>query len=145
MNLKKSRLAFAAAVGFAALAGMTHADESSSDHLINFDDVAWQEAGLDGAEMAVLWGREDDNSAIYAFRIQPGVEIPSHTHSNDYWGIAVQGNWVHIDADGKEEVSAQGAYAHIRGGAQHSDRCAGPEVCINVLDFDGPRDIAFPE
>ncbi len=129
------------AAGFAS----TAAAGENDDHVIKFDDVDWQETGLDGAEVAVLWGSEEGGDAIYAFRIQPGVELPLHTHSNDYWGIAVQGNWVHIDANGTEEVSAQGAYAYIKGGDLHGDRCAGPEVCINVIDFDGARDIAFPE
>ena len=60
-------------------------------------------------------------------------------------GIAVQGNWVHIDADGHEYTTAQGAYTYIRADDLHGDRCAGPEVCINVLDFDGVRDISLPE
>ncbi len=145
MNLKTHIMAGFLALHLSTLAGVVHANETNSNHLINFDDVAWQETGLEGAQMAVLWGSDADNSTIYAFRIQPGVEIPPHTHRNDYWGVAVQGNWVHIDAAGHEDISAQGAYAHIRGGELHSDRCAGPEVCINLLDFDGARDIAFPE
>ena len=125
-----------------ALTSIAHAGE---DHIFKFDDVDWQPAGLEGAEMAILWGSEEDNDAIWAFRLQPGVYIPPHTHSNDYWGFAIQGNWVHIDEDGHEEVTDQGSFAFIKAGELHADRCAGPEVCINILDFDGTRDIAFPE
>lgn len=114
-------------------------------HVFKFDDVDWQPAGLDGAEMAILWGNEEAGTAIWAFRLQPGVAIPHHTHSGDYWGFAIQGNWVHIDADGKEVVTAQDAYALIRADELHADRCAGPDVCINIIDFNGSRDIAFPE
>lgn len=123
--------------------GLAGAD--AAGHVFRFDDVAWQETGLDGAEMAILWGSEEEGDAIWAFRIQPGVAIPPHTHSNDYWGIAVQGNWVHVDADGNEVVTGQDSYTRIRAGALHGDRCQGPEVCINILDFAGARDIAFPE
>lgn len=119
--------------------------QADSKHIIEFDDVAWKKTGLEGAEMAILWGKEEDGSAVFAFRIQPGVSIPPHFHKNDYWGIAVQGNWVHIDAKGKEETTSQGAYTMIKGGDLHSDRCGGPEVCINVLDFNGARDIVFPK
>ncbi|MDD7911497.1 MULTISPECIES: cupin domain-containing protein [Pseudovibrio] len=118
---------------------------AADGHVFKFDDVAWQPAGLDGVEMAVLWGEEEDSSAMYAFRIQPGVTIPAHTHSSDYWGIAVQGNWVHIDADGHEVITGQDSYALIRADDVHADRCNGPEVCINLLDFVGARDLTFKE
>lgn len=130
------------AIALMATASVVSAD---GDHVTKFDDVDWQPAGLEGAEMAVLWGSEEDGTAIWAFRLQPGVEIPAHTHSNDYYGFAIQGNWVHIDATGHEVTTAQDAYAVIKAGETHADRCAGPEVCINILDFGGARDIAFPE
>ncbi|WP_420546757.1 cupin domain-containing protein [Curvivirga sp.] len=133
------------ALGCAMMIAVTTNAQAESDHVFKFDDVAWQETGLEGAQMAILWGKEEDNSAVFAFKIQPGVEIPPHLHANDYWGIAVQGNWVHIDEHGEEVSTAQEAYTLIRGGEAHSDRCAGPEVCINVLDFVGARDIVFPE
>lgn len=123
--------------------GIASAD--AAEHVFKFDDVEWQETGLDGAEMAILWGSEEEGDAIWAFRIQPGVAIPAHTHTNDYWGIAVQGNWVHIDANGNEVVTGQDSYTYIRAGELHGDRCQGPEVCMNILDFDGARDITFPD
>jgi hypothetical protein len=54
------------------------------------------------------------------------VIIPAHTHTRDYWGVAVQGTWV-------------------RGNDLHADSCEGPKPCINILDFDGARDMMFPE
>jgi hypothetical protein len=125
-----------------ALTTTTQADEQ---HIVPFDSVDWQPAGLEGAEMAILWGSEEKANAIWAFRLQPGVAIPAHTHSSDYRGFAIQGNWVHIDEHGNEVTTAQDAYAKIEANKPHADRCAGPEVCINILDFDGPRDIAFPK
>ncbi|MES0870974.1 cupin domain-containing protein [Pseudovibrio sp. SCP19] len=133
---------FTAAAMASLLASAQAAEEK---HIFKFDDVAWQETGLEGAEMAVLWGKEEDGSAVYAFRIQPGVGIPPHTHSNDYWGMAIQGNWAHTDEEGREVITAQNAFVRIKADDVHSDRCAGPEVCINVLDFNGTRDIAFPQ
>lgn len=131
-----------AAAALMATATLAHAGDN---HITRFDDVDWQPAGLDGAEMAILWGSEEEGTAIWAFRLQPGVAIPAHTHSNDYRGFAIQGNWVHIEADGNEVTTAQDSFALIKAGESHADRCAGPEVCINILDFDGARDIAFPE
>ncbi|MTI43222.1 hypothetical protein JM93_03813 [Roseibium hamelinense] len=139
----KSLLAAAGLIAFTALAqaGGSHGD----GHIFKFEDVAWEHARVEGVEMAILWGNEADETAVSAFRIQPGASIPPHTHTNDYWGLAVQGTWVHIDADGQEMRTGQDAYGRIKGGDLHADRCAGPEVCINILDFDGARDIAFPE
>lgn len=127
------------------LAGVTAAVQANESHIYKFDNVAWQPAGIKGAEMAILWGNEANGTAIWAFRLQPGVAIPPHTHTRDYWGLAVQGKWAHIDAQGKEVVTKQGAYVHIRANEPHADRCVGPKVCINLIDFDGSRDIAFPE
>lgn len=111
----------------------------------HFDQVDWQPAGVKGVDMAILWGKEEDSTAVYAFRIQPGVVIPAHTHSRDYWGVAVQGKWVHIDANGKQVKTGQEAFVRVHGNDLHADSCAGPEACINLIDFDGARDIAFPK
>lgn len=119
--------------------------QASDEHIFKFDDVNWQPAGLEGAEMAALWGSEEEGTAIWAFRLQPGVAIPVHTHSNSYWGIGIQGKWVHIDSKGNEVITEQDAYTLIRSGESHADRCAGPDVCINILDFQGKRDIIFPK
>lgn len=115
------------------------------EHIFRFDQVKWTHAGLDGAEMALLWGSESQGNAVWAFRLQPGVAIPPHTHSNDYWGFAIQGRWAHIDHNDRVVVTGQDAYVLIRGGELHADRCMGPEVCINIIQFNGARDIQFPQ
>jgi hypothetical protein len=44
-----------------ALTGLTVLSPISSAHdILKFDQVKWQPAGLDGAEMAVLWGSEEE-------------------------------------------------------------------------------------
>lgn len=128
------------ALSLAALSTLATAQDGD---VFRFDQVQWQPAGLKGAEMAVLWGNEAEGTAVWAFRLQPGVAIPSHTHSADYWGVAVQGRWGHIDSQGRTVVTAQDAYVRIRANESHADRCMGPEVCINVIQFRGPRDIVF--
>jgi anti-sigma factor ChrR (cupin superfamily) len=118
---------------------------SYAGEIHRFDKVKWESAGIKGVDMAVLWGKEEDSTAVYAFRIQPGVVIPAHTHSRDYWGVAVQGKWVHIDSKGKKVKTGQEAFVRIHGNDVHADSCAGPKACINIVDFDGARDIAFPK
>jgi hypothetical protein len=123
-------------------AGVAQADDG---HVYKFDKVKWMPAGLEGAEMAVLWGSEAEGNAMWAFRLQPGVAIPAHTHSVDYWGFAIQGKWAHIDSTGNTVVTGQDEYVRIRSANVHADKCMGPEVCINVVQFKGNRDIFFPE
>ena len=106
-----------------------------------FDQVDRQPAGVKGVDTAILWGNEEDSTAVYAFRIQPGVVIPAHTHSRDYWGVAVQGKWAHIDEKGKKVVTGQEAFVRIRANDTHADTCVGPKACINIVDFDGARDL----
>ena len=127
------------------LASLTAWSHAHDGHIHKLDQVKWQPAGLAGAEMAVLWGDESKGTAVWAFRLQPGVAIPAHTHSRDYWGFAIQGKWAHIDDKGRTVVTAQEAYVRIKANELHSDRCMGPEVCINIIQFQGPRDITFPE
>ncbi|NVK31663.1 MAG: hypothetical protein HWE20_11695 [Gammaproteobacteria bacterium] len=134
--LKKLIPALALTLSFAAQA------EDSHGHVVNFDDAAWSQIG-EGVEEAVLWGSEEAGDAMWAFRMQPGVEFPLHAHSNDYHGIAIQGNWTHIDAEGNEATHGQDAFAFVKGGDFHGDRCAGPEVCITLVDLDGKRDMYF--
>ncbi len=132
-------------MAIALLVSSTAIQAESNSHVIKFDDVAWQNTGLEGVEMSILWGDEKDTSAIYAFRIQPGVTIPAHTHANDYRGIAIQGNWEHTDSEGDNVITAQESFTYIKAGDMHSDKCIGPEFCINVLDFDGFRDFVIPK
>lgn len=117
--------------------------QAEDGHIFNFDNVDWQSAGVEGAEFAILWGNVEDSTAIFAYRLQPGAVIPLHIHPNDDWGLSIQGRWIHFDADGNEEIHGQEAYAFIKGGDIHGDSCAGPDVCINIVDSDGPSETVF--
>jgi len=143
-NLKSIAVTLALSLTIGAGPATDAVGEESTGHLINFDDVAWATIG-EGVEEAILWGSEEDNNAVWAFRMQPGVAFPLHSHTQDYHGLAVQGTWVHIDAEGNEAAAAQEAYAFVKGGEFHGDRCEGPEVCITLVDLDGPRDLHFPD
>ncbi len=128
-----------------ALTALTTFAHAQAEHVFKLDQVKWQPAGIPGAEMAMLWGNDSQGTAVWAFRLQPGVAIPAHTHSKDYWGFAIQGKWAHIDSKGQTIVTGQDAYIRIRANDLHADRCVGPEVCINIIHFNGARDIVFPQ
>lgn len=118
--------------------------ESGMEHAVYFENVSWEKAG-DGVEETILWGSEENNNAVWAFRMQPGVEFPLHGHTYSYHGVAIQGTWVHIDDKGNEIAIGQEGFAFIQAGNFHGDRCEGPEVCITLIDLDGPRDLVFPK
>jgi len=143
-KLKTAAAALALTLSAAVMSAPIASADDSQGHVIKYDDLAWQVAG-DGAEAAILWGSEEDGNAVWAFRMQPGTEFPLHAHTEDYHGLAIQGNWVHIDADGNEVTTAQDSFAFVKGGDFHGDRCEGPDVCITLVDLDGPRDFYFPK
>lgn len=124
---------------------LSHLSYAQDNHIYQLDHVKWQPSGLKGAEMAILWGDESKGNAVWAFRLQPGVAIPPHIHSKDYWGFAVQGQWGHIDSRGKMVKTGQNAYVHITAHELHADKCLGPTACINIIQFAGSRDIIFPK
>jgi len=143
-NLNFMTIALVLTLNAAALTANTARADESTGHMTNFDNVEWKTVG-EGVEEAILWGDEKENNAVWAFRMQPGVEFSVHAHTHDYHGIAIQGTWVHIDAEGNEAAAAQEAFAFVKGGEFHGDRCEGPEVCITLVDLDGPRDLYFPQ
>lgn len=75
--------------------------------------------------------------------MDPGVALPMHTHTHGYWGLSIQGTWVHVEADGSEVPTVPGDYSLVPGGIAHADRCDGALPCIGLLDFAGPRDVAL--
>jgi len=140
--VKTTLLSTAAA---ALLSTATLADSHGDEHLVMFDDIAWQEIGIPGVQLALAWGNPKAGDDIWLFRMEPGSSLPSHAHTNDYWGLTIQGTWVHIHEDGSETSSTSGDFALVEGGVFHADRCDGEVTCIGLLDFDGERDAIFPE
>ncbi|EBA18658.1 hypothetical protein RSK20926_13084 [Roseobacter sp. SK209-2-6] len=53
--------------------------------------------------------------------------------------MGIQRNCEHIDENGLEATTAEGAHAIINAGEFHADRCAGTKVCTNILDAKGAR------
>lgn len=135
----------ALSIAIATFAENARADGHSPANHVDFDKIAWQETGLPGTQIALLWGTEEANNAIWAVRMVPGASLPQHAHSNDYWGLTIKGDWVHIDKDGKESISKPGFYAFIKGSDFHADRCDGAEPCVFILDFEGARDLVLPK
>lgn len=111
---------------------------------VALENVEWFDAPLPGVQLALAWG-DDATGAAWFFKMDPGVALPMHTHTHDYWGLTIAGTWVHIEADGTEIATGPGDYSLVVGGVAHADRCDSDIPCIGLLDFTGPRDVALVE
>ena len=130
----------------AALISTTAFAESHghADTHVALENVEWFDAPIPGVQLAHLWG-DDATGARWLIQMDPGVALPMHTHTHDYWGLSIQGTWVHIEADGTEVSTGPGDYSLVQGGDIHADRCDSDVPCIGLLDFAGPRDVALAQ
>lgn len=131
----------------AALALVTAAfadDDSHGENHVALENVEWVDAPIPGVQLALAWG-DDATGARWLIKMNPGVALPMHTHTHDYWGLSIQGTWVHIETDGTEVATVPGDYALVKGGVVHADRCDSDVPCIGLLDFAGPRDVALAQ
>ena len=140
--MKNTLIAAATAV---ILSTTVFAENINNKHHIDSANINWEESGVPGAQFGLLWGSTKGKDATWLVRIKPGAAFPIHAHNNDYWGLSLQGRWIHIGPKGKELSVPKGSYAFQASGEWHADRCDGTEDCIILLDFDGIRDVFFPK
>jgi len=131
----------AALLTTAAAGAETH---THGDAHVALANVEWVDAPIPGVQLALAWG-EDATGAAWLFKMDPGVALPMHTHTHDYWGLSITGTWVHIEADGTEISTVPGDYSLVEGGVVHADRCDSDVPCIGLLAFTGPRDVALAD
>lgn len=103
------------------------------------DDLVW-ENGAPGIDFALVWGDWSKDEYGMLVRIRAGVVAPRHSHTADYHGVTIQGNWVHTYGESDERILDPGGYAFQSGEEDHGDRCAGPEDCLILIHQHGPRD-----
>lgn len=121
------------------------AEEHGHDkHHFALENTEWFDAPVPGVQLALAWG-DDATGATWLFKMDPGVALPMHIHTHDYWGLSIAGTWVHIEADGTEVPTAPGDYSLVEGGVVHADRCDSDIPCIGLLAFTGPRDVALAQ
>ena len=132
----------ASAVALISTSAMAEGNDYGA-HL-SLDAVEWVDAPIPGVQLALAWG-DDATGARWLIKMEPGVALPMHTHTNDYWGLRIEGNHVHIEPDGTEDPSRPGDFSLVRGGEPHADRCDGDIPCVVLLDFAGPRDVTILE
>ena len=140
LTSKKNCFAFMGAVISLVLANTAIAQEYLSRSI---DDLVWVEGGP-GLHFALAWGdwTKDDYGMIV--KIEAGIAAPRHSHTSDYHGVTIQGNWVHTFGENDDRILAPGSYAFQSGKEDHGDRCEGPEDCLILIHQHGPRDFILP-
>ena len=103
------------------------------------DDLTWVQGGP-GLYFALLWGDWNEGDYGMVVKIEAGHAAPTHSHTADYHGVTIQGNWVHTYGGTDHRTLTPGSYAFQSGGEDHDDRCAGPEDCLILIHQHGPRD-----
>ncbi len=103
------------------------------------DDLDWVNGGP-GLDFALVWGDWAKNDYGMIVRIRAGHAAPQHSHTSDYHGITVQGNWVHTYGENDDRNLGPGGYAFQSGKENHGDRCEGPQDCLILIHQHGPRD-----
>ncbi len=102
-------------------------------------DLTWVNGGP-GLDFALIWGDWTKNDYGMIVKIKAGHAAPDHSHTSDYHGVTIQGNWVHTFGKDDDRVLAPGSYAFQSGKEDHGDRCEGPGDCLILIHQHGPRD-----
>lgn len=115
-----------------------HKDETRS-----IDDLVWVKGG-EGLHFALLWGDWTKGDYGMVVKIEAGHAAPTHSHTSDYHGVTIQGNWVHSYSEDDVRTLPPGSYAFQPGKENHGDRCEGPMDCLILIHQHGPRDFVLP-
>lgn len=109
----------------------------------NLDDLVWVKGGP-GLHFALLWGDWTKDEYGMVVKIKAGHAAPRHSHTSDYHGVTIEGNWVHTYGGNDDRPLAPGGYAFQSGGVEHDDRCEGTQDCLILIHQHGPRDFILP-
>jgi Domain of unknown function (DUF4437) len=83
-------------------------------------------------QKVALWG-DRDKGGDYAMLLKLPANTPSlgmHMHTHDYYGVAIQGTWIHTIDGGETKKMGPGGYVFQPGKQYHDDGCEGATECI---------------
>ncbi len=128
----------------AAIVSITLANGAIAEQRLSrtADDLVWVNGGP-GLDFALVWGDWTKGDYGMIVRIKAGHAAPIHSHTSDYHGVTIQGNWVHTFGENDERQLALGGYAFQSGKEDHGDRCEGPQDCLILIHQHGPRDFVL--
>ncbi|MFB6244388.1 MAG: cupin domain-containing protein [Halobaculum sp.] len=83
-------------------------------------------------------GAAADETSVQYFEIEPGAEVPEHSHPHEQAGYVEQGTFTFL-VDGEEIVVEAGDSYVIPGGEPHAAENRGEETVVGVDVFSPPR------
>ncbi len=133
------------AVFVAQVAGISSASAYAGEHADGADwyKLNWVNKGP--IQISYLWGDLKVEESAYSVKLQPGQKGGKHAHSEDYHGVTIQRTWFKTDNNDNVNIITVGSHIKQSKNEWHMDECAGPEICILLIHFEGPRDIFFPD
>lgn len=105
------------------------------DHFVP-DSEEFVEA-VDGVDLTV--GAYGEETSVQHFEIQPGAEVPEHTHPHEQAGLITQGELTFVLEDGERVTIGPGESYVLLGDEAHGAVNEGDEVVTGIDVFAPPR------
>ena len=105
------------------------------DHYVP-EDGDFVEA-VDGVDLTV--GAAGEETSVQHFEIQPGAEVPEHSHHHEQAGLITQGELTFVLEDGTRRTIGPGESYVLRGDEPHGAVNEGDEVVKGIDVFSPPR------
>ena len=81
--------------------------------------------------ISVVYGSLNKGPMGFFLKAPAGAQFPRHWHSNDYYGVVVQGTWMHSFADPNDvKKGGPGSTWYQPGKQVHGDACAPGADCL---------------
>lgn len=106
---------------------MDHYEPSDDDFVEAVDDVH------------LTVGASGDETSVQHFRIEPGAEVPSHSHHHEQAGLITQGELTFVLEGGEEITVGAGESYTLLGEEVHAAENRGADVVEGIDVFSPPR------
>jgi quercetin dioxygenase-like cupin family protein len=120
----------------------TKVTRDKASKMVDYSKVPWTPAAPSSPlETSTIWGNPSEGAHGMYLKLPGGFEAGLHSHTADYHGVLVSGEWEHWDAGQSSPTKlSKGSYVMQPGAAPHGDRCASRESCVILLVQDQKRD-----
>ncbi len=89
----------------------------------------------EGVELRIIPGK---NMTMVFFHLQPGAEIPEHSHAHEQIGTVLKGSIELVVDQERRNINAGEAY-HVASDVRHSGKCG--ETASEIIEvFSPPRE-----
>jgi hypothetical protein len=143
-SLKKTVAGAAVLLAVAGLSYAAGAAKGKAPITTAAPDIVWEPYGPNvPLQVAKLWGdRTKGGDYGMLLKLPAGFEAGMHSHTLDYYAVAVQGTWVHTtegDANPPKDLTA-GSYVFQPGKQNHNDVCKSKTECVLFIHQHGKGD-----